>query len=170
MSTWFQVEFSCCHCLRMSVSIWSAKGDVKERFSTSNNGTYVPFQKSDSYWDSNALIIQQSHKAPAALQDSPALWSHWEMLPPSPLYQSHVLSCRCSWVFGELPKGSLTAMLQCCTCLVNHNRALNTLRFMDLPATCDRFTTSGPLSGQNTLLKTICTCVALGKYTMSFVH
>lgn len=69
----------------------------------------------DSYWDSNALAVQQSHKAAAPLQDSPALWPHRETLPPSALEQPHVLACRCSSALGELPRGSLTAVLQCCS-------------------------------------------------------
>lgn len=105
-TTGIQVEFSCYHCLRMSGSTWSAKGEVKERFSSSNNGTHMSSQKSDSYWDSNALAIQQSHKASVSLQDSPPLWPHREMLPLSQLYQSHVLACRCSSGLWRATQGS----------------------------------------------------------------
>lgn len=127
-STCFKGEFSCCHYLRMSVSIWSAKGEVKERFSSRNKGTSESFQNSDS--PETAMLWQFSkvtrHQLPSRT-----------VLPFDPTgkccHPLHLTSPTCwpvgaAQVFGELPKGSLTAMLQCCTCLVSHHRGLNTSR------------------------------------------
>lgn len=95
----------------MSVSIWSAKGEVKERFSSSNKGTSESFQNSDS--PETAVLWQFSkvtrHQLPSRT-----------VLPFDPTgkccHPLHLTSPTCwpvgaAQVFGELPKGSLTAML-----------------------------------------------------------
>lgn len=154
----------------MSGSIWSAKGEGNERFSSSNKGTCVSFQKSDSYWDSNALAIQQSHKAPASLQDSPALWPHWEMLPPFPLYQSHVQACGCSSGLWGATQGVTD-----CNAAVLHlpwepwETIIKASSWVYFPPVT-RSLLQWPLSGQNTLLKTSCTSITLGKYMTLFLH
>lgn len=112
----------------------SASGKLreKERFSSSNNRMYMTPTETAMPWQFSKATRHQLPSRTVLPFDPTGTRCH-------PL---HFMSPTCwpvgaAQVFGEPPKGSLAAVLQCCTCLVNQGK--RTVVSMGLPATLGAF-------------------------------